>query len=53
MKRLRAQGFGMLRVLWAIVASILVVPAVHGQQEVDPTWYDPAPESTKAVPQGR
>jgi hypothetical protein len=39
-----------MAMLSAAIFTILLLPA-YGQQEVDPTWYDPAPAtSTAAVP---
>ena len=32
-----------------LVGSMVVVPATHGQQDVDPTWYDSRPATNKAV----
>jgi hypothetical protein len=37
--------------LLAIVASLLLAPAAHSQQEVEPTWFDPWPASKKVFTQ--
>ena len=36
--------------LGAMALPMLFVPA-YGQQEIDPTWYDPWPAATKTVAQ--
>jgi hypothetical protein len=39
-------------VLWGAPATLmLLVPAAYGQQEVDPTWYDPWAAPHKVVTQ--
>jgi len=40
-----------MNVLWksallAVTAAILILPA-YGQQDVDPTWYNPWPDASK------
>ena len=36
-------------VLLAVAAMLTLSISAYGQQEVDPTWYNPWPEPTKAV----
>ena len=35
--------------LAVLAGSMFVVPATHGQQDVDPTWYDSRPATNSAV----
>jgi len=35
--------------LAVLAGSMVVVPATHGQQDVDPTWYDSRPATNNAV----
>ena len=43
-----------LKAAWlgAMALPMLLVPA-YGQQEIDPTWYDPWPAATKTTAQPR
>ena len=40
--------FGLIK-LAVLAASMVVAPATHGQQDVDPTWYDSRPATNNAV----
>jgi hypothetical protein len=52
MKRSIFNGLArMLSLLLATGVSVLVVPAAYGQQEVDPTSYDPWPAVKKDAPE--
>lgn len=37
------------RALLAVAAMLTLSISAYSQQDVDPTWYDPWPEPTKAV----
>lgn len=41
-------GFKLTK-LAVLAGSMVVVPATHGQQDVDPTWYDSRPATNNAV----
>jgi hypothetical protein len=41
-------GFELIN-LAVLAGSMVVVPATHGQQDVDPTWYDSRPATNNAV----
>jgi len=42
--------FAEMVVLWGAIAMSMTLP-VYGQQEVDPTWYNPWPTPTAAAAQ--
>jgi hypothetical protein len=41
-------GFELIK-LAVFAGSMVVVPATHPQQDVDPTWYDSRPATNNAV----
>jgi hypothetical protein len=43
-----AEIFAVNRALLAVAAVTLSIPS-HGQQEIDPTWYNPWPQTSKTV----
>ena len=46
---LRSRILASTAMLFGAIFTVLLVPA-YGQQEVDPTWYDPTPNTAIAQP---
>jgi hypothetical protein len=49
-RRFRVLGVE-LTTLAVLASSMVIVPATHGQHEIDPTWFDSQPEASKTAAQ--